>query len=354
MSESLVVEVCVVDTISPHPNADRLELAQIKGWQCVVQKGKYTPDSIVVYFPPNTTLPDFVAHQLGIFKYLKGRENSRRVGQIRLRGEPSFGAIVDLPDCIEDACYWSVGQDVAHFYGAKKYEPPPKYTATDAVSENPLFPRYTDIDNLRNFPDVFEEDEDVVVTEKIHGTNCRVGIIDGVEVAGSRRNQRLRPNDHLEANFYWHPWSIEGVRNLLHALARDHAVVVLYGETYGRVQSLKYGKPNDIAFAAFDLLLDGKYVDFDTFELYCHRYYVPMIPVLARTKYSLDTIKSHSSGKSEVPGASCIREGVVVRSITDRVTTKGGRPVYKYLSDDYLLNSFSTNNTSDNNETTDI
>jgi hypothetical protein len=78
-----------------------------------------------------------------------------------------------------------------------------------------------------------------------------------------------------------------------------------------------------------------------------------MIPVLARTEYSLDTIKSYSSGQSEIPGANCIREGVVIRSITDRVTSKGGRPVYKYLSDDYLLNSFSTNNT-ENNETTDI
>ena len=350
MSESLVVEVCAVDSITPHSNADRLELAQIKGWQCVVQKGLYTPGSIVVYFPPNTMLPDYVSHQLGIFKYLKGKENSRRVSQIRLRGEPSFGVVLPLPDNIEDACYWSVGTDVAHFFGATKYEPPPKFANTDAMSENPMFPRYTNIDNLRNFPDEFKKGEKVVITEKIHGTNCRVGIIEGEEIAGSRRNQRLRPDD-LGANFYWYPWTIEGVRNLLHALAQKHAVVVLYGETYGRVQSLKYGKPNGVAFAAFDLLLDGKYVDFDTFESYCHKYYVPTIPVLARGEYSLDVVKSYSDGNSCIAGAQCIKEGVVIRITEDRVNSKGGRLMYKYLSDAYLLNQAVNNIDQD---TTDV
>ena len=30
------VEAVTIDKIFPHPNADRLELAQIKGWQCAI------------------------------------------------------------------------------------------------------------------------------------------------------------------------------------------------------------------------------------------------------------------------------------------------------------------------------
>ena len=48
---SLIVEVCRIDRVLPHPNADLLELAHIKGWQCVVPKGKYAAGSLVTYVP---------------------------------------------------------------------------------------------------------------------------------------------------------------------------------------------------------------------------------------------------------------------------------------------------------------
>jgi hypothetical protein len=35
---SLIVEVCTIDRVERHPNADALDLAVIKGWQCVVPR----------------------------------------------------------------------------------------------------------------------------------------------------------------------------------------------------------------------------------------------------------------------------------------------------------------------------
>ncbi len=32
---TLIVEVCKIENVLPHLNADALDLAQIKGWQCV-------------------------------------------------------------------------------------------------------------------------------------------------------------------------------------------------------------------------------------------------------------------------------------------------------------------------------
>ena len=48
---TLIVEVCRIDRVLAHPNADALELAHIKGWQCVVPKGRYAGGTLVTYVP---------------------------------------------------------------------------------------------------------------------------------------------------------------------------------------------------------------------------------------------------------------------------------------------------------------
>lgn len=40
---SLIVEVCLVDKVLKHTNADKLEIVLVKGWECIVQKGAFAP-----------------------------------------------------------------------------------------------------------------------------------------------------------------------------------------------------------------------------------------------------------------------------------------------------------------------
>src|SRR5580704_13397414 len=44
---SLIVEISKIQQVLPHPNAQRLELAHVKGWQCVVPKGKYAAGNLI-------------------------------------------------------------------------------------------------------------------------------------------------------------------------------------------------------------------------------------------------------------------------------------------------------------------
>src|SRR4051812_36586251 len=108
---SLIVEVSQIDAINKHPNADAIELAVIKGWQCVVPKGKYRAGDRVVYVPVDALMPIPLADAIGITKYL----SNGRVRCARLRGEPSFGVIMDLAEPA-----WDVGRDVAEHYGITK------------------------------------------------------------------------------------------------------------------------------------------------------------------------------------------------------------------------------------------
>lgn len=327
---STVVLVKKIDRIQPHPNADRLDLAIVGGWQCVVPKGKYAGGQLVTYIPPDSVLPDALAEQYGVAKYL----SKGRVRATKLRGEPSFGLVVDP---VGDE-----GDNVANQLGITKYQPPMKFHAGETEPQHPMFTEYTDLENLRHYPEVLEYGEEVAVTEKIHGTNCRIGYVRDDEgawkqVAGSRTMQRT----HTEGSIYWHPWGVESVQAMLSDLReRAHVNAILFGEVYGKVQGMRYGLPNAIAFRAFDAMIDGKYLNYHDFVSICLKHGVETAPRLFVGAYELATIAQLSKGPSTIPGADHIREGVVVRPTKERTNPKTGRVILKYVSDDYLCGEY--------------
>ena len=347
MSSKLIADICEITNVKNHPNADRLDVVFVKGWQCVVGRDQFKTGDLVVFIPPDSMMPEQVSKRLGIHDYLKGNEQ-KRVGQVRLRGEPSFGVVLPVSVIGREV---KVGEDVTDYFHITKYEPPILGGQYDqAAPDHPLFPKYTDIENLRNYPTCFEEGETVIVTEKIHGTNVRLGMIGGVRMAGSHNRPRKAPEDaaDMAKSFYWFPWTIKPVEEMIWALAMEHSQVILYGETYGRVQSLRYGLPHSLAFRAFDLMLDGRYADSSEFFDLCERFGVEHVPVVGMMKYSLGSVIKSSEGPSLVPGADHIREGVVVKPLVERYSSVvGGRLTAKYVSSDYLLGKHHERDTKD-------
>lgn len=377
----LVVEVVKIESVSDHENADRLEVAVVGGWQVVVGKGNHRAGDLAIYVPPDAVVPKETAEKWGVVEYLgKGG----RVKQIRLRGEASFGFLAPL-DGEEKA-----GQDVASKYGITKYEPPirgggNKPRQGEARAELAGFPRYTNIQNLRHNVNVFEEGETVFIQEKIHGTNCRVGVVNGVKMAGSRqlrrdnpgytwleklkiavmtifqasnkwkivkrlirRAWRFRKADRRrgqDAGVYWMPWNSVALCNMMNRLVASSArSVVVYGEVYGpsiQGEAMHYGKKDrDVGFAVFDIKVDGKYFDPLHMMAVCQMFGVETCPILGVAEFNMDVIKAAASGKSMVPGANHIREGVVVRPMEDSHDPKIGRKILKYVSDEYLLGNY--------------
>jgi hypothetical protein len=67
----LIVEVCEIAQVLPHPNGDNLEMAVVKGWHCVIKKGSFRPGDRCVYFPLDSILPRTLSDRIGVAKYLK-------------------------------------------------------------------------------------------------------------------------------------------------------------------------------------------------------------------------------------------------------------------------------------------
>jgi len=373
MASDLIVPVVKLEQLRPHPNADKLELVNVLGYQMCVPKGLHKDGDVMVYFPADTLIPATWADSFGVRKYLKGKDQDR-VGRIKLRGEPSFGLVVQPPKLPADVKF-NVGDNVADYYGAKKYEPPVRATAGDAAARDPLidpfFEQFTDVQNGRMFTDIFVDGEEVICTEKIHGTNCKVGCIDGKPVAGSMGVRRKRPtklfegqeipckltDDAIATNTYWFPFSLPGVRSLMSDFAEQEIKepVLLYGEVYGgSIQSLDYGIPKGkgLGFRAFGLKVNGRFLDWDVFADTCIKYGVKMVPVLGRGPFSMEKAKHYADGTSVLwtdAGVKVehMREGCVIYPVKEREHPKIGRVILKYIGTEYELSKHKEQDTKD-------
>ena len=329
-------------------------MATISGFPVVVRRNSVVTGDYVVYFPPDIQLPGFVAQQLGVGNYLR---KGSIVKAIRLRGQYSYGMAFPLTDAGLENLKSNVekmaangepveGSDISFYFGARRYVVPPNFTVGQGqqASEHPSLHRYTDIDRYEKMSHVFQAGEQVYVTEKIHGANSRVAMIDGELMVGSRKTQRKAPDndqvfegDPYKDNMYWFPLSIPGVKLLLEDLGKSYIQVILFGEIFGKgIQgSFDYGQSN-LAYAAFDLMLNGVYQNPATLHGLLERYQIPYAPIDYTGEFDEGYIRTYVAAPSRLTERH-IREGVVIRPLNERRDARHGRVVAKWLNPAYLV-----------------
>lgn len=344
---TLKVEVQTVDEVLPHPNADRMAVLKIGGHTtCTGLKNVGTADTPdyqcpyaagdpVLYVPPDAIIPDEVAEAWGVKPYL-GHDN--RVKTVKLRGFVSRGFVVPVP--VVDGKQAAVGTDLADAYGITKYDPP----APESEHHEPEltgFHRYTDIERIQNYPDVFVPGEPVYVTEKIHGTNSRVGLVrvdgDMVTVCGTHRCQvKLGAGSKYE-----YPLTLPAMGTLLRGLTRLYPQaesIIVFGEIYGQsVQGVMgYGlSGQDLGYRVFDIAVDNEYLPLDTTVTVCTITGLEIANVLFVGPFDMEMVESLSDGPSTISGANHIREGVVIRPYEERYDDRLGRVILKRIGDSY-------------------
>ncbi len=332
-----------IESIIPHPNADRLEIAKILGTQTIVSKGEYKVNDRVVFFPPDVLIPSDISSMLGVQKYLKqseidGVKCQCRVAACRLRGYPSYGFIIPAPVTL---AAHPLGCDVSTMWAVKKYEPAQKRQFHgDIAANHPAFHKYTDIQHYWRHPKIIKPGTLVRITEKIHGTQCRVGMIrtsSGFQVmGGSHRTNRKKLSNTDNLSLYWQPLENKQILNLLICLCDDKHNVVIFGEIFGKgIQDLDYGV--DLEFRVFDISVDGLYLDYNDLVYATLLFEVATVPLLYLGPLTSDIIDLWTNGptiftpKCKFKG----REGCVVTPLVDEWNPIG-RVIFKSVSADYL------------------
>lgn len=322
------VEVVTVEIV-PHPNADKLELCKVKGWQCVVRKGEFKTGDSAVYIPLDSVLPDSLVKKLGTENFYKNY-----VRTVKLRGCISQGLITNL-DILGFAPNPEIGEDISGLLGITKYEEPiPVNMRGKLLPRNPEFFIYTDIENIKNYPDIFGPDDEVVVSEKIHGTNFRAAKIEGKILVGSHTQNMA----YDENNLYWRAAKILDVENKLNE--GEH----IFGEIYGPgIQDLHYGlKPGEIGVIVFDAWKEGRYLDQLNYENVClsRKWKMPDGYILKFKDINEMGAKSELAKSNDVEQ---IREGHVIRPLIESYSERlQGRLIVKKISDEYLLRKSGT------------
>jgi len=350
-----MAEICVisatVDDVKKHPNADKLDIATIGAYTTVVGRDEFTVGSLVAFFPPDILIPEKIATQLGVAKYLKSAvypgdvaKTSCRVAATRLRGVPSFGFVIKLKEEIP------VGTDLSERFHAIKYEPPePAWwnKTGDAAREHPLFHKYTDIQNYRNsrFKGAFETGIPVRVTEKYHGSNSRCGYINGEFLAGSHQvNKKELYNGEKSRSLYWQPMT-EDMKVMLRYISETYGQnVIVFGEIFGsKIQQMDYGVEGSNGYVVFDISVNGSYLNWGDVESVCKRFGISTVSLLYSGPFYSKLIEEFVDGPTTVCEPEKIkcsfkgREGIVITPLFETYSdVMGGRLITKAVSCDYL------------------
>ncbi len=314
----------------PHANADRLELAKVDDYYCVVKKGQFKTGDLVAYIPEASLLPAALVEEMGLAGRLAGPEKNR-VKAVKLRGALSQGLVLPARP------KWKEGDDVTAELGIVKWIPPIPVHMTGELAPAPQgWHGYTDIENIKRYPTILQPGEEVVATEKVHGTCTLLGWLGGVCAMSSKGyggGGTVIKED--EKNLYWRMARKYQLFEKIAGLGN----VMLFGETFGAgVQDLGYGtqkgEPN---FFVFDISIDGHYLDYDDFARICSTRDIPMAQVLYRGPFGPDCL-AHTSGAETISGKAVhMREGIVIRPIKERYVPDLGRVILKSVNEAYLL-----------------
>lgn len=351
-----ICPVVKIEKTGKHPNADTLRIWNGPQGPIVFKDGNFADGSLAVFVPLDSIV-DCSRSEFSFLKADKEGQTTCRVRAIKLRGKPSVGLLVPVPEG------FALGDNAAPALGVTKYVPPPTHSfgtdsnAVKAPSDVYGLPVY-DVENVWNI-DKFSTDDAKVnsdskitwcASEKIHGCNARFTWADDKFHVGSK-------NRWVENNGK-NVWA-RALDNLL--LDLDSAQLeefilllkeyVLIGEVYGSVQDLHYGVPNDVRFIGFDLYSkkDCKFMPAEfvfitlskigiDYPQYMYMFDVTLEEAVTKCKTILNSgVKSYLAFANGDPEQ--IPEGLVLRPMESEMTVNASRGpsrlIVKVIGEEY-------------------
>lgn len=353
------VEVVKIGEVERLPNSDNLSITMVHGGYPVIFKTvDFKEGDLAVYVPVDSIMPNTPEWEfLGTSKRIKAK---------RLRGVFSMGMLVKAQ------AGWSEGQNVQKELGITKWEDEgtvqlesaqgkkkrtawenfiiycckywylrwlvkPAKWITPQKDLSKYLPEYTDIEGYRKHTNLLQDGEEVVCTEKLHGTNCAYVY---AKVGPLRKGTfLLRSHHQLRKLGDGSVWDNVAQQYDLPNKMKQYPGLAIYGEIVGKVQKgFDYGFGQKYALRVFDILdiKTGKYMNYQAASVIIAGLGLERVPELYKGPWSKDVLKL-ANGKTTVDKANHIREGFVVKPLVER-TAKIGRVILKVIGEEYLLN----------------
>lgn len=361
------VPLTEIRAMHAHPNAERLEIAEVYAWYVVVQKNRYKPGDKVVYVPVDSILSPELEAKL-FPEGSKIKLSKSRVKSIKIRGNISQGMLIDPREFALDNL--PLETDCASFLGVTKYESPvnemPRhmFVKTSKKVQNANFSKYSDIENLKYYDRIIQDNEMVTISEKLHGSSARfnwvfnepntlwkkflrlIGLLPKWEFCWGSRNVQIQ-NKPFHQGYY----DIDVYTKIMNQYDLRNRIPKgfgLYGEIVGDGIQKNYtygcGK-NEHAFYVYDVRdtrdpdrKNHRWLDHAEMTEFCARHGFQTVPQLYVGPWSMQEALKHRDGDSTIGGQK-VREGIVVKPVVERTSPTIGRVILKFISDNYYLNN---------------
>lgn len=367
-----MVTIEEIDDIINIENADRLQLAKLKGlnFQFVIPKDQYEIGEYVVYFPVDSVIPQTLIQILGLDGKLAGKDKNR-VKTIKLRGVISQGIVAKFDTVFEyakaryeineganpDPWEWTPGTDITDFTGVTKYEADDTYIPNGRsggragwLKPLPANVSKYDIESCQRNMDIVNGhlmEQSVLITEKLEGSNFALSVnSDGIWTV-CQRNYAIDP-EKIE-NHLWVKLAYPLVAKALDIFQAAEGTinnVVFRGEVIGPSIQGNIYKLDKNEVRLFDIMIDGEYLNGSQFLDFCLTYDLPSVPVLYGgllhkfiNRNGANSVVEASNGHSEL-NQQVLREGIVIRPIhREQHIDRFGRLILKVRSPQYLAGS---------------
>ena len=372
-NQNSVCYVARINEIKEIPGADNIEQGVIGGWNCIIKKGEYKVDDLVIVATTDAVIPVELSDAMNVTNYLR---KGQRVRTVKLRGVYSECLIIPMEFAKKATGHantkWDEGDDLMDTLKIFKYEPPAVQVQLASgkkirYHQNPNFQVYYKFPNLKNVSGMFTENDTVQITRKIHGTNARYGIvkknklsffdkvkkffgladawIDYEYVYGSHNVEKGSDSQGFYSTDVWRTIAEkyelkQKLWNCVHQYTTPETIgggLVIYGEIYGAgiQKNYEYGL-KDIEFVGFDVSINGVYQDVESTRIFFNNSInwgpeVKHVEVLYTGKWSQE-IQDKFTFNNFIEGTKIPHEGIVIKDISgDR------HKVAKVINPDYLI-----------------
>lgn len=381
-----------IKALNPHPKEDvhSLEIATIYDFNVVVKKGVYNVGDFVCFCPIDSVLPKDL--EAMIFpEGSKIKLHNSRIKQIRIQKYPSQGMIIDVTLIKDFLAIKNVKfepkleADIAPLLGIIKYEPPePDFnpgrvqTRKEKPLENPLFHKFNGLENIKWFGDLFKEGEEVVIQEKLHGSNCRLGYLKVVKpkprhilnelkafnlrgalvLLGKLIKMSFQEGDAFEYCYgsnnveltnrgvnnkgYYGENVYLNVLNRVYAFDKIKPGEIIYGELIGEGIQKNYHYGHKLHhFVLFDVKViegeDTKWLTPDEVEAYGKERGFDVVPRLFAGPFNKQLAYELTKGDSVYCPKQKVREGIVIKAASYNDTScPNNKRALKWISEAYL------------------